>query len=92
MHIEFDRSDVMYVVTGSDSGLLIRYMATRLKGTGTRAVFIEPDDIYETIIAECSDFLTQDGTLSGNPDTNVSLHSQSNGKKKYSTARIARGF
>ena len=82
MHIEFDRSDVMYVVTGSDSGLLIRYMATWLKGTGTRAVFIEPDDIYETIIAECSDFLTQDGTLSGNPDTNVSLHSQSQWQKE----------
>ena len=80
--IDFDKTNICYIVVGSDSGLLIKYFESRMKASGTRAVFIEPDDIYQTLLSECDDFLTEDGRLlstSEDKDTgsNIRLHSNS---------------
>ena len=78
MSIDFDRPDVMYIVTGSDSALFIRYMAERVTKVGTRIVFIEPDDIYNSLIQDCGDIISSDGSLLNNAGGTITLHSQSN--------------
>ncbi|MFT5896277.1 MAG: hypothetical protein ACI8VW_003160, partial [bacterium] len=82
LDIDFSETNVFYIVVGCDSGLLIQYFQTHMTATGTRAVFVEPDDIHETIIAECADFLTKDGTPLSNTanattQSDIRLHSNS---------------
>lgn len=82
LKIDFDKTDVCYVVVGSDSGLLIQYFQAHMTAAGTRAVFVEPDDIHQTLIAECGQILKSDGTLFSNADSadtqpDIRLHSSS---------------
>lgn len=82
LDIDFESPDLFYVVVGSDSGLLIQYFERHMTAAGTRAVFIEPDDLHETLLKECGHFLKPDGTLllNANSDTthkDITLHSSS---------------
>lgn len=77
INIDFEKPDVMYVVAGSDSGLLIKYIAEKQIAAGTRFVFIEPDDIHDSLIEECSDFISKEGFLLDHPNEKISLHAQS---------------
>jgi hypothetical protein len=82
LDIDFDKTDVCYLVVGSDSGLLIQYFQTHMAAAGTRAVFVEPDDIHKTLLFECDHLLNKDGTLLSNTENadsqrDISLHSKS---------------
>lgn len=63
LDIDFEKTNICYIVIGSDSALLIQYFLKHMKAAGTRAVFVEPDDIYDTLVSECDQLLNKDGTL-----------------------------
>ncbi|MFN3829618.1 uncharacterized protein DUF115 [Tepidimonas ignava] len=45
----FEHEDTLYIVVGTDSGLLYRYVAGRPLSAGSRVLFIEPAPIYQTL-------------------------------------------
>lgn len=92
MDINFDKSDVLYVIVGSDSGLLIDYFRTHMQASGTRAVFVEPDDVYEILTAECDHLLNRDGTLLTSPEheqnqPDIRLHSHGHWRREVMDGR-----
>lgn len=54
------RPDTLYVVAGSDSGHLIRYVCERTPPPGTRYLFVDPPAIHEVLVDA--------GLLQGLPD------------------------
>jgi len=41
--------DTLYIIVGSDSGLLINYIQNKGVPNGSKYLFIEPDDVYEKV-------------------------------------------
>ena len=52
LNLDFQHDDTLYVVIGSDSGLLMKYANQAPLGRGSRIVFIEPDEVYEAVVNE----------------------------------------
>jgi len=60
--VDFKDDDTLFVLVGSDSGLLVRWLASHGLGDGSRALFIEQEDYHEPIAALLEDVL-HDGTM-----------------------------
>ncbi len=75
--IDFCKSNVLYIVIGSDSGLFLPYLKKHVTGRGARVVVIEHDDVYPLVAAEYRGLLaTHEADLSSN-GIPLSLHSHS---------------
>ncbi len=72
---DFSQPDTLFIVIGSDSGLLLSCVENGGIGNGSRVVLIEPDEVYDFLVArdEFRDFLP-----AFSPDAQIGLYSQSN--------------
>jgi len=50
--VDFNADDTMFIVVGTDSGLLVRWLATQVSGNGSTILFVEMDDHHDAILAE----------------------------------------
>lgn len=57
---DFAAPDTLWVVVGSDSGLLARWLVARGLGEGSAAVLVEPDELHGAVAGELGE--TLDGT------------------------------
>ncbi|MFK7892972.1 MAG: 6-hydroxymethylpterin diphosphokinase MptE-like protein [Granulosicoccus sp.] len=73
--MDFSDKNRLYIVVGSDSGLLIQYLLRHAPGEGSRVVVIELDNVHDLISKATSAQLKKLNTKSGFP--RVSLHRQS---------------
>ena len=79
LELQFTQDDTLYIIVGSDSGLLVRHVLTMPLGRGSTIAFVEPDELYEIIAPELGSQLCGDSKQqSGNHTQRISLHSQSN--------------
>lgn len=46
---DLDAEDTLYVIVGTDSGLLVRWLAGRTPGDGSRFLFVELDEYHEPV-------------------------------------------
>lgn len=84
LNIDLDQQDTMYVIVGSDSGMLIRYLMQNLRASGCRVVLIEPEDIYQAVIQECKDLFDADGNIIGvSNSVPIRFHSQDDWQSKF---------
>lgn len=83
LELDLEKEDALYLVLGSDSGLLIRYLSQMDMPPGTRFAFIEPDDIFDSIVQECPDIVDREGKVRQQGDvTQLTLHRQSQWKSE----------
>jgi len=55
--IDFGADDTLFVIIGSDSGLLARWLGTQCDGDGSRLLFIELDDYHAPIVERSGEIL-----------------------------------
>lgn len=83
LDLDITQEDALYLVLGSDSGLLIRYLSRVDPAPGTRFAFIEPDDVYESIVQECPAIVDSEGNVLDEGDSaRLTLHRQSQWKEQ----------
>ena len=71
---ELTTENTLFIIVGSDSGLLLPYLSKQQLGRGSRMVVVEHDDIYPLIATEYRGLLST-GEESG--DSTLSLHTYS---------------
>ncbi len=74
---DFGKDNTLYLVVGSDSGLLLPYLKKRASGRGSRVVVIEHDDVYPLVAAEYRGLLSTHAKKHSSNDLRISLHSHS---------------
>ena len=62
------KKDTLYIITGSDSGLLIRYLVEKGIPVGSRYVFVEPDWLIHPIYQSLDDIVWSDRIVLVGPD------------------------
>lgn len=72
---EFSQADTLFILVGSDSGLLLKYAKGIELGSGSRIVVIEPDDIYDYLVDQglVADFINTENSVNS-----IGLYRQSN--------------
>ena len=70
--------NILFVIIGSDSGLLLPYLAKQELGRGSRIVVVEHDDVYPLIAAEYRGLLSNPEVGSADDGSSISLHRSSN--------------
>lgn len=70
--IDLQGSRCLYIVIGTDSGLLIQHVLRNGIGSGSNIVFIEPDEIYPMILENNKAALQK--AIEETPDSPISLH------------------
>lgn len=82
LDINFKLEDTLYLLVGSDSGLLARYALSTELGRGSKIVLVEPDHIHELVQIEIEDLLQADGvSLTREDGQSMTLYSESNWKQ-----------
>lgn len=49
---DLNSENSLYLIVGSDSGNLLKYVNNREIPRGSRYIFVEPDDVFESLLAE----------------------------------------
>lgn len=57
----FKQADTLYIVVGSDSGLLPRWVADQGPGEGSRYLFIEPQSVLPLVAENCAESFAHHG-------------------------------
>lgn len=64
----FKQADTLYIVIGSDSGLLPHWVADQGPGEGSRYLFIEPQSVLPLVAENCAESFAHHGFHLGPPE------------------------
>ncbi|MFK7860335.1 MAG: 6-hydroxymethylpterin diphosphokinase MptE-like protein [Granulosicoccus sp.] len=79
-NLELDNT--LYLIIGSDSGLILPYLKQLKIGRGTRFAIIEHDDVYPLVASEYRGLLNVEDSDKKNAKTVISLHRHSTWQKE----------
>ncbi|MFK8082838.1 MAG: 6-hydroxymethylpterin diphosphokinase MptE-like protein [Granulosicoccus sp.] len=74
---ELELENSLYLIIGSDSGLLLPYLKKVSIGRGSRYAIIEHDDVYPLIASEYRGLLTSDDDKTSDEKPTLTLHKHS---------------
>jgi len=78
LDLNFSQDDTLFVIVGSDSGLLISHVIDMPLGRGSRIAFVEPDELFDFIKPELTSILGSDGFINSTRNAKkISLHKES---------------
>ena len=47
LDIDMSHENTLFIIVGTDSGLLLSYLADQLPGKGSHIIFVEPDEYHD---------------------------------------------
>ena len=77
LDINLTAENTMYIIVGSDSGLILPYLAKQSVGRGSKVVVIEHDDVYSLVANEYRGLLNCSNSNDQSNAVNLSLYAHS---------------